>query len=53
MNHALMGTTPDPVVPEGPLRYAQPGEIARKLNTVPVHEALAALGARMPKGGPR
>lgn len=50
LNHALIGTTPPPAVPAGPLRYAQPGEIARQLQTVPVHEAIAALSARMPKG---
>lgn len=48
INHALMGTTPAPAMPSGPVRYAKPGEITRQLDTVPVNEAIAALGARMP-----
>lgn len=47
INHALMGTTPEPEMPSGPVRYARPGEIARQLDTVPVHEAIAALRTRM------
>lgn len=50
INHALMGTTSEPVMPSGPVRYAKPGEIARQLQTVPVNEAIAAMGARMPGG---
>lgn len=49
LNRALMGVSEEPVI-TGPLRYPKPGEIVRKLETVPVHEAIAALSARMPKG---
>lgn len=55
LNRVLAGTLPDPalVAPAtGPLRYAKPGEIARTLKTVPVHEAIAALRAAMPGGSP-
>lgn len=54
MNRALMGLAPADQIDtaSGPLRFAKPGEIARDLakRTVPVHEALAALAERMPKG---
>lgn len=53
LNRILAGTLPEPTLAPapGPLRYARPGEMARQLKTVPVHEAMAALRSRMPAGG--
>lgn len=51
LNRVLAGTLPEPTIAPGPMRYASPGEMARTLTTVPVHEAMAALRSRMPAGG--
>lgn len=47
LNRLLAGTEPEAPIVHGPMRYARPGEIARTLKTVPVHEAMAALKSRM------
>lgn len=50
MNLAILGRTPAAPEETGPLRYARPGEIVRKLETVPVADAIAALTSAMPGG---